>query len=173
MRKIMTDKKDTNDFDFEDSNDFNFGADVTSNFEEILEKDIKAANNLRENVIKKQNTINEKEVERRAIEQAKYEKFTSELASINDPYDLEQSHQIFYFLSCHMDILSDKTFWAFDSVEHGMTETDQIMYFTWAHLAVSKSTIDNKLKLLIMDLINSYIAETVYGKLAWKIVSSL
>lgn len=164
----MTDKKDTNDFDFEDRDDFDFGDKST-----ITEQDIKAANNLRENVIKKQNTINEKEVERRAIEQAKYEKFTAELASMNNPYDLEQSRQVFYFLSCHLGVLSDTTFWAFENIDSGMTETDQIMYFTWAHLAVSKSTIDNKLKLLIMDLINSYIAETVYGKLAWKIVSSL
>ncbi|QXG47593.1 hypothetical protein [Pseudomonas viridiflava] len=65
MRKIMTDKQnpkdDDDDFDFSDpvlSNDFNFV---------LTEEDIRAANNLRENVIKKQSTINEKEAEKRAM----------------------------------------------------------------------------------------------------------
>ncbi|MDI1333229.1 hypothetical protein [Pseudomonas sp.] len=54
----MTNKKDTNDFDFEDSNDFDFGDEVTAKKEPTP------------NVIKRQNTINEKEVERRAMAQA-------------------------------------------------------------------------------------------------------
>jgi hypothetical protein len=94
MRKIMTDKKDTNDFDFEDSNDFDFGDEVTAKDEPpiavvpetndfdfdfddepttpvgenvikrqntITKQDIKAANNMREN-IKKQNTITERDI---------------------------------------------------------------------------------------------------------------
>lgn len=67
----MTDKKDTNDFDSLDelfSNDFDFddevvgpvGENVIKRQNTITEQDIKAANNMREN-IKKQNTINEKE----------------------------------------------------------------------------------------------------------------
>ncbi|MGY3325974.1 hypothetical protein [Pseudomonas sp. TE3911] len=55
MRKIMTDKKDTNDFDFEDSNDFDFGDEIVTP--------------IGETVIKKQNTINEKDAESRAAAQ--------------------------------------------------------------------------------------------------------
>lgn len=75
MRKIMTNKKDPKDFDFEDSNDFDFD-------DEILSKDFNKEDELvdpkhlnddfdfgdevvrpvGENVIKRQNTITEKEI---------------------------------------------------------------------------------------------------------------
>ncbi|EPJ92142.1 hypothetical protein [Pseudomonas psychrophila] len=67
----MTDKQnpkdDDDDFDFSDpvlSNDFNF---------DLTEEDIRAANNLRENVIKKQNTINDREAENVSVPSDEYD----------------------------------------------------------------------------------------------------
>lgn len=77
----MTNKKDTNDFDFEDSNDFDFGDEVAAKDEPPIavvpetndfdfDFDDEPNTPIGENVIKRQNTINEKEVERRALAQA-------------------------------------------------------------------------------------------------------
>ncbi|MGE8477808.1 MAG: hypothetical protein ACN6PK_05955 [Pseudomonas shirazensis] len=70
----MTDKKNVNDFNFDeyDFSDPILSKDFNSEDAQSTKQDIKAANNLRENVIKKPNTINEKEVEKRAIAQAAF-----------------------------------------------------------------------------------------------------
>lgn len=72
----MTDKKEPKDFDFTDSNDFDFGDSNEFSFEykpTITEQDIKAANNLRENVIKRQSTINDKEAENVSVPSDEYD----------------------------------------------------------------------------------------------------
>lgn len=86
MRKIMTDKKDPKDFDFTDSNDFDFSDPIlskdfisgdeppiavvpeTNDFD--FDFDDEPTTPIGKNVIKRQNTINEKEVEKRAMAQA-------------------------------------------------------------------------------------------------------
>ena len=81
MRKIMTDKKDPKDFDFTDSNDFDFGDEVAAKDEPPIavvsetndfdfDFDDEPTTPIGKNVIKRQNTINEKEVEKRAMAQA-------------------------------------------------------------------------------------------------------
>ena len=84
MRKIMTDKKNTNDFDSLDelfSNDFDFGDEVAAKDEPPIavvpetndfdfDFDDEPTTPIGKNVIKRQNTINEKEVEKRAMAQA-------------------------------------------------------------------------------------------------------
>ena len=77
----MTDKKDPKDFDFTDSNDFDFGDEVAAKDEPPIavvpetndfdfDFDDEPTTPIGKNVIKRQNTINEKEVEKRAMAQA-------------------------------------------------------------------------------------------------------
>ncbi|HBP0234526.1 TPA: hypothetical protein L5R11_006538 [Pseudomonas aeruginosa] len=168
----MTDKQnskdDDDDFDFSEINDFDFGDEVAA----VAEQDIKAANNLRENVIKKQNTINEKEVERRIIALRQYEDFQVYLDGIHEPYSLFSANEVLDHLA-YKGFLNSKTFWSFALIDGKRTKIEQIQYYSWAALEISKSTIHEKLKLLIIEVINSYIGELVFGKVAWKISLSL
>ena len=202
----MTDKKDTNDFDFDDSNDFNFGADVaakdeppiavvpeTNDFDfdfddepttpigenvikrqnTITEQDIKAANNMRENIITPRNTINEKEVERRAIAQAQYDQFKKILDDIYEPSSSSGGSEMLYQLADHMNLLNGRTFWSYAQAEGRRTKIEEIQYCTWAVLEISKAPIEDRLKVLIMEAINSYIGEMAHGKISWRIALSL
>ena len=162
----MTDKKDTNDFDF----DFDDKPTIT-------EQDIKAANNMREN-IKKQNTINdlsEKESEervKREIAKAQWKEFDDFLNNVHEPYSLAAANEVLEHLA-YLAFLNSKTFWSFALIDGRRTKIEQIQYFSWAVKEVSKSKLDDKLKILIMEIINSYIGELVFGKVAWSISLSL
>lgn len=162
----MTDKKspmaaETNDFDF----DFDDKPTIT-------EQDIKAANNMREN-IKKQNTINEKEVEKRAIAQAQYDQFKKILDDIYEPSSSSGGSEMLYQLADHMQLLNGKTFWSYAQAEGRRTKIEEIQYCTWAVLEISKAPIEDRLKVLIMEAINSYIGEMAHGKISWRIALSL
>lgn len=176
----MTDKKNVNDFDFIETNDFDFDFDdeVTStgfNTEKptITEQEIKEANNLRENVIKKQNTINEKEVEKRAIALAQYNHFKQILDDTHEPSSSSGGSNILYQLADHMELLNGRTFWSYAQAEGKRTKMEEIQYCTWAVLEISKAPIEDRLKVLIMEAINSYIGEMAHGKISWRIALSL
>lgn len=153
----MTDKQNPkdhdDDFDFSDpvlSNDFNF---------DLAEEDIRAA-------------INEKEVESRIIALRQYEDFQVYLDGIHEPYSLFSANEVLDHLA-YKGFLNSKTFWSFALIDGKRTKIEQIQYYSWAALEISKSTIHEKLKLLIIEVINSYIGELVFGKVAWKISLSL
>ncbi|NWC42576.1 hypothetical protein [Pseudomonas tolaasii] len=173
----MTDKQnpkdDDDDFDFSDpvlSNDFNF---------DLTEEDIRAANNLRENVIKKQNTINdlsEKESEervKREIAKAQYNQFKQILDDIYEPSSSTGGSNLLYQLANEMELLNGKTFWSYAQAEGRRTKIEEIQYCTWAVLEISKAPIEDRLKVLIMEAINSYIGEMAHGKISWRIALSL
>ncbi|WP_454864023.1 hypothetical protein [Pseudomonas hormoni] len=166
----MTDKKspmaaETNDFDF----DFDDKPTIT-------EQDIKAANNMREN-IKKQNIINEKEVEKRAIAQAhakaQYDQFKQIIDDIYEPSSSTGGSNLLYQLANEMELLNGKTFWSYAQAEGKRTKIEEIQYCTWAVLEISKAPIEDRLKVLIMEAINSYIGEMAHGKISWRIALSL
>ena len=182
----MTDKKDANDFDFEDSDDFDFSDSVLSkdfNKEDEL-VDQKHLNDdfdfgdevvrpVGENVIKRQNTINEKEVERRAVAQAQYNQFKQILDDTHEPSSSSGGSNILYQLADEMRLLNGKTFWSYAQAEGRRTKMEEIQYCTWAVLEISKAPIEDRLKVLIMEAINSYIGEMAHGKISWRIALSL
>lgn len=180
----MTDKKDTHDFDFgdeppiaviADEKDYDFDFDDKPT---ITEQDIKAANNMREN-IKKQNTINdlsEKESEervKREIAKAQYNQFKQILDDIYEPSSSTGGSNLLYQLANEMELLNGKTFWSYAQAEGRRTKIEEIQYCTWAVLEISKAPIEDRLKVLIMEAINSYIGEMAHGKISWRIALSL
>lgn len=158
----MTEKKDTNDFDFDDNNDFDFGAEVTTP--------------ISENVIKKPNTIDEKAAEERAKQQflqAQYDQFKQILNDTYEPSSSSGGSEILYQLADQMKLLNGNTFWTYVQAEGKRTKMEEIQYCTWAVLEISKAPIEDRLKVLIMETINSYIGEMAHGKISWRIALSL
>ncbi|HCF9595669.1 hypothetical protein ACUDA9_04830 [Pseudomonas aeruginosa] len=168
---------DTNDFDFEDNDDFDFDKDYDFKLEQtITEQDIKAAKPAGETVIKKPNAIDEKKVEERArqqLAQSQYDEFLKIIDDIYEPSSSSGGSELLYQLADQMKLLNGKTFWSYVQTEGKRTKIEEIQYCTWAVLEISKAPIEDRLKVLIMEAINSYIGEIAHGKISWRIALSL
>jgi len=161
----MTDKKDTNDFDFEDSNDFDFGDEVTAKKEEI-----KAANNMREN-IKKQNTINEKE--------SVSELILTYIASsdLNNGYT-DQLGRSDDFVALIELLDKEQIFKLPDGIHYFAYEMlngpkkDTAKFLLWAqHKILTSNEINDKVKVEILKIFNTAAALTVFGNMEWQIAT--
>lgn len=163
----MTDNKNLNDdFDFGDSNQFDF---------DLTVEEIKVANDMRQN-IKEQNTIDETAAEERAkqqFSQAQYDQFKQILDNTHEPSSSSGGSNILYHLADDMNLLNARTFWSYAQAEGRRTKMEEIQYCTWAVLEISKAPIEDRLKVLIMEAINSYIGEMAHGKISWRIALSL